>query len=1118
LGNLFYGHIGGGKMEPLVQWVAIANLIATQGLESFGLSTRHCLQQAVNTMGSLERSRALRLIGVCVGRYEAESSRDFYENWEKHFRQAVLQLFSEEQRVSTESQIVYPEDCMKDWIAIHELLTGSIADYLAEILPDIGGPDWWKNYVIAQLTPGQARAVATLSEGDLHGLDLAALLRVAERNWSELAAKRNVPFDARALLGELKVVRNRYAHAPANGVALEDQLRDVDTVRRFLKAIAVRAGATDQLREIHRRLLLAIADDIQGEEDRLPVTPSLSPSSAPSPPTSAAPSPAATTPTPPRPVPSEFASAEPNTDVDIVSTPNVQQGGWLVAPSAHGRVLANAVQACTYIGIDFGTSTSVVSCMRRVEPGSLVSTPLVIEQPEEFGGRILHHLVNTVLAWNGERLLFGQDAYRMRQRLFEGRNVFSSFKMRLGIDIGPTWPETQLPAGKHEVTIETANDATREFFRMVADGIRNAVRREGLPEKLRFAVSVPASFEANQRRDLVANMAAAGLPVSASCLIDEPNAAFLSYLLESAVDSSDRDFLERLQRGPSNILVYDFGAGTCDVSILEVQVGTVGVRSRNRAISRFTALGGDDLDRAIAHEILLPQLLASDPDCEPTERDIEERLVPWLQPTAERLKIAAIRWVDARGMTSLDELREVGEESFSDLAVPSCRIRGHDLALDRPTMTIKQFSKALSPFLERYDPDNSSLHVFAPVADALSKADVSADQLHAVLFIGGSAANPLVRRTVMNYLPKSVACIVPSDLRSHVSRGAAIHSLGFHGFSFDLIRPITPEPIFVITRGGRLETVVPASTEVPSPTPFRTTLVVSRPNQLVVELPICVSNAGKLLGLVRLESAGPDGFKVGESVTVSASITHEKLLSIEADVGGTRVDAVILNPLANSELSPAETRMLEAKQQFNASLLATGGRPPKDVVLAYANAAMEAGAWTTAADMLQALERRDPKENRATDICHAFDRAGRTERAREWARRAYERRPTALTAYNLACFTTGESREMLLRKSLALDPHMASALLLLGRMLMERGEKEGRELIESCVRILETKLDRHKVTASEARRLVNAAEAIGRKATAQRARAWLDGQREPSAYDEDNLATSRDHEVQKAKE
>ncbi len=1002
---------------------------------------------------------------------------------------------------------------MKEWTTLHGLLAESLAVFLARCLPDVGGDDWWQRYVVDCLTPPQARAIVGVVPGDTHALDLAALLRVAERNWHEIALKLRLRKEARALLVELRDVRNRYAHASVRGIPVEDRLRDVDTVRRLMQSIDADERALAEVNDIHRRLLLEVAGmagDVSPEMQASvpPEKPPGSDSSPQEPP--AVPSAAAITETMP-------PETEYSASAAIESAAAPAAGGWMVNPSATGIEVRSALAARSYLGIDFGTSTTVVSVVRLETQGQLQSRTLDIKQPEELGGTISHHLVNSVLAWQGGRLLFGRDAYRLRQELFEGRNVFSSFKMRLGVDVGPTYPETALRRGVHGVVIEDARDAAREFFKLLGDGIRAAVARDGLPSELRLAVSVPASFEANQRRDLLQSLTDAGYPADQICLIDEPNAAFLSFVHASARGEVDDSLLEQLRERGAHVLVYDFGAGTCDVSILEVRVTERGISSRNRAISRFTALGGDDFDRAIAQGVLLPQLLASSPGFEPDQRHVQERLVPRLQPAAERLKLAAIEWLTNRGVSTLQEVRAQEDRVFSDLPVRAFKLGDHELSLPEPRMSLRQLADAMAPFVSRFDPETSTAHVVAPVVDALEKSGVAADDLDAVLFIGGSAANPIVRTAVMSHLPSSVKAIVPVDLRSHVSLGAALHCLGFHAFGIDLIRPITSEPIYVVARGGRLETVVPAAAEVPTTSPLLARLRVDREGQAVVELPICVGSEAKLLGLLRVEAPSSRGFRLNEEVIIRAGITHDKLLEIEASVAGVSVRTGLLNPLANRELTPAETRMLEAKQRFNAELLRSRGRPPVGVVLAYARAAMEADAFELAAEMFMAAERIDPDQNHATSICYALERAGKSERSKEWARRAYERAPTAVTAYNLSWDVSGAERERLLREALRMNPSLDCALLALGRLLARRGDSEGRRLIERAVRQMESELRGHALDKEGCRALAAAADELGLAEVAERAQARLESLSEEGAYEEENLAAPMEAQRQISK-
>lgn len=113
---------------------------------------------------------------------------------------------------------------------------GAICSWLAVQLPKLGD-DWWKDSVIQRLTFQQQRSVEERRISSLQELDLAALLRVLDQNWREIAAIVTLPRDARNWVKEIQGVRNRWAHAPTSGLSPADAYRDADTLGRLLSQL-----------------------------------------------------------------------------------------------------------------------------------------------------------------------------------------------------------------------------------------------------------------------------------------------------------------------------------------------------------------------------------------------------------------------------------------------------------------------------------------------------------------------------------------------------------------------------------------------------------------------------------------------------------------------------------------------------------------------------------------------------------------------------------------------------------------------------------------------------------------------------------------------------------------
>lgn len=135
---------------------------------------------------------------------------------------------------------------------------GVISRWLEAKLPALGSK-WWDDNVVNRLTFQQQRLVDEKRIQSLAGLDLAAVLRILDQNWSELAGAEPLPRDARNWVKELQSVRNRWAHAPAGGVSPTDTFRDADTLERLLKVLGADEALLSKLNVFKVATLARIA-------------------------------------------------------------------------------------------------------------------------------------------------------------------------------------------------------------------------------------------------------------------------------------------------------------------------------------------------------------------------------------------------------------------------------------------------------------------------------------------------------------------------------------------------------------------------------------------------------------------------------------------------------------------------------------------------------------------------------------------------------------------------------------------------------------------------------------------------------------------------------------------
>lgn len=583
-----------------------------------------------------------------------------------------------------------------------------------------------------------------------------------------------------------------------------------------------------------------------------------------------------------------------------------------------------------YIGIDLGTTNSTVSVANLTVRGDVEGQALEVSQVDESGNALAtdQSLPSVLYVDDQGHPYVGRFAKRMNG--VYPQRVIKEAKRFIGQDV--SWDidgETIRPEMVSSYVLKILKAQAEEYY--AGEKINSVV------------ITIPANFNFQQQQATKAAGVLSGFDKNEIHMIPEPTAALIDFLNEEKkLDPSVRRL--NLDGGEKNLMVFDLGGGTCDVSILKVsETSHGGIDIQELSISQYTELGGIDFDRKVVNDLMKKLLKEVGMNFNQLKEKYEKkdilRLWENLLDFAEKAKKFFSTRIENQLRTSQMDYYE-NKVQFDNLIyreMLSNQLPGE--LVTTLSITKKEYDNIIDELLYK-DKNKKGTNIEEPILNALEHAKIgqmTVDDIDAVFLVGGMTFYHTIQERIYEIFERRIKPIKSINPMFAVSRGAAIYHHQIDRINFKTSEQISlantkisnreviftntiPNNVYIEVIGADPVALLEKGTKLPFERIIENRFIVTGPSAAkqvnAMQLELFTATSAKSIHTKKLKSATVNFKKpvpVNSKLVLKVECNEEREVSIKAWLESDETEVVDVN-IGSHEFTKEEIENLKVKQ------------------------------------------------------------------------------------------------------------------------------------------------------------------------------------------------------------